>query len=201
MGKKHNRKKAAVSQLQNPLAPSIVTAEVENEPEHQTATVIQPVRELKVHPFEVLLTGARNTGMADGLREGVRMREDLEAQLSELREYIERLEKRERAKDGADTAKAELLPRLEQLTQHVSTLENRLRDEEERHEAEVTVVRKEANVHRHKEIGQRILAKPTNEGTATSREVYICTHPTFDRRESSRDIQQNPWASIAQRHT
>jgi hypothetical protein len=225
MGKKlAKRKKAAVSQqLQTPPVPAVITAYAENEPEPQATTVVEPVRQLNVHPFEVLLTGARNAGMADGLREGVRMREELEAQLLESREYIERLEQRVSGEgnhqvagiadswavgrksgleDRADAAKAELLPQLEQLTRHVSTLENRLRDEEERHDAEVAVVRRDADVHGAEEIGPYISAKQTNEGTATSCEMtYTRTRPTFNHRESFRGIRPNPWASIAQRHT
>ena len=37
------------------------------------ATLIEPVQQLNVQPFEALLMGARNTGMADGLWEGAQM--------------------------------------------------------------------------------------------------------------------------------
>jgi hypothetical protein len=151
------------------------------------------------------------------------MREELEAQLLESREYIERLEQRVSGEgnhqiagimdswavgrksgleDGADAAKAELLPQLEQLTRHVSILKNQLRDEEERHDMEVTVVRREADVHRAEEICPHISAKPINKGTALLCEAtYTCTRPMFDHHKSSRGVRPNLWASIAQHHT
>jgi hypothetical protein len=224
MGKKLSRKKAAVSQqLHTPPMPAVIMADTENEPHSRATTVVKPVRQLNVHPFEALLTGARNTGMADGLREGARLREELEVKLLESQEYIEKLEQRASGEgdrqvteivnswtagrksgleEGADTAKAELLPQLEQLKQQVSGLENTLRNEEEQHDTEVAVMRREVYVHGGEKIGPYISAKPTNEGTATScAATYTCMRPTFNHHESSRDVQTNPWASIAQRHT
>jgi hypothetical protein len=110
MGKKlAKRKRAAVlPQLQTP---PVITADAENKPEPRATMVVKPVWPLQnVHPFEVLLMGARNAGMANGLWEGMQMQEELEAQLLELWEYIERLEQWESGKDRADTAKVELLP-------------------------------------------------------------------------------------------
>jgi hypothetical protein len=72
MGKKSNRKKAAVpQQLHTPPVLAVITADAENEPEPQNTTVVEPVWQLNIHPFEVLLMGARNAGMTDGLQEGV----------------------------------------------------------------------------------------------------------------------------------
>ena len=148
MGKKLSRKKAAVSQqLHTPPMPIVIMADTENEPHSRATTVIEPVRQLNVHPFEALLTGARNTGMADGLQTGARMQEELEMKLLESQEYIEKLEqwasgegdhqvteianswtagRKSGLEEGADMAKAELLPQLEQLKQQVSGLENTL---------------------------------------------------------------------------
>jgi flagellar biosynthesis/type III secretory pathway protein FliH len=224
MGKKSNRKKAMVPlQLHTPPVLAVITADAENEPEPQNTTGVEPVRQLNVHPFEVLLTGARNAGMTDGLQEGARMRKELEVKLLEAREYIEKMEQRECSEsnrhvaeianswaagrrsgleEGADAGKAELLPQLERLQAHVSKLENALRNEEELHDAEVAVVRKKAYVLGHEEIAPHVSAKPADERRATScKATYTCTRPMFDLHESSRDARPNPWASIAQRHT
>jgi hypothetical protein len=208
-------------QLHTPPVLAVITADSENEPEPQNTAVVEPVRQLNVHPFEVLLTGARNAGMTDGLQEGARMREELEVKLLEAQEYIEKLEQRECSEsnhhiaeianswaagrrsglEGADAGKAELLPQLERLQAHVSRLENALRNEEERHDAEVAVMRRGADVYG-REIVPHISAKPTDEGMTTSCEAtYACTRRTFNHRENSRNVRSNPWASIAQRHT
>jgi hypothetical protein len=102
------------------------------------------------------------------------MREELEVKLLESQEYIEKLEQRASGEgdrqvteitnswiagrksgleEGADTAKVELLPQLEQLKQQVSGLENTLRNEEEQHDTEVAVMRREAYFHGREEIG------------------------------------------------
>jgi hypothetical protein len=98
--------------------------------------------------------------------------------------------------------KAELLPQLEQLMQQVLTLKNGLHDEEEQHDVEVAIVRREANVQGGEEVDLYISAKPMNDRMMTSYEVtYRCTHPMFDHHESSCSAQPNPWASIAECHT
>jgi len=66
------------------------------------------------------------------------------------------------------------------------TFKNQWHDKEEQHDTEVTVVRREVDVHRSEEIGLHILAKPMNEGMVTSCEgmTYTCMHLTFDYHES-----------------
>ena len=76
MGKKSSRKKAAQSQQLHTLSPpplAVITADAERELEPQAIMVVEPVQQLIGHPFEVLLTGARNAGLEDGLQAGVRM--------------------------------------------------------------------------------------------------------------------------------
>jgi hypothetical protein len=178
MGKKSSRKKAAASQHTQLPSLVIITVDVDTEPKRQDTAAVETVRQLNVHPFEALLTGARNTGLAEGLQAGAQIQEELEVKLLKLEEHIKQLEQQVSSEcqreateaadswvvrgksgleKGADTGRAELLLDLKQSKRHISMLKNWLCDEEERHEAEVTVARKEANVHRH-EIGQRILA-------------------------------------------
>ena len=54
-------------QLHNPLAPTVIMADMENEPEPQATMVVEQVWQLSVNLFEILLMGVRNTGMANGL--------------------------------------------------------------------------------------------------------------------------------------
>jgi hypothetical protein len=143
--------------------------------------------------------------------------------LLEAQEYIEKLEQHECSEsnrhiaeianswaagqrsgleEGADAGKVELLLQLERLQAHVSKLENALHNEEERHNAEVAVVRKEAYILRQEEIAPHILVKPADKRRVTScKATYTCMCPMFNLHESSRDARPNPWASIAQRHT
>ena len=60
-------------QLHTPPALAVIMADTEKEPEPQSTMVIEPVWQLNVHLFEVLLMGVRNVGMADGLQEGIQM--------------------------------------------------------------------------------------------------------------------------------
>ena len=100
-----------------------------------------------------------------------------------------------------DAGRAELLPDLEQSKLHISTLENRLHDEEERHKAEVAVMKREGYIHGQEEISPNVSTKPTDQRTASSGQAaHPCPHPMFNICDNSH-IRPNPWASIAQCHT
>ncbi|KIM74846.1 hypothetical protein PILCRDRAFT_92435 [Piloderma croceum F 1598] len=108
--------------------------------------VIEPVRQLNIHPFEVLLTGARNAGVANGLQDYIKSLEQQassegDCQVTEITNFWAAGKKS--GLEGADTVKAELLPQLEQLKQQVSGLENTLHNEEEQHNMEVVVMRRD----------------------------------------------------------
>jgi hypothetical protein len=62
-------KAAVLQQLHTPPVPAVIIVDTINEPEPQATTVAKAVWPLNAHPFEILLMGARNTGMADGLQE------------------------------------------------------------------------------------------------------------------------------------
>jgi hypothetical protein len=140
------------------------------------------------------LTGARNAGMADGLQVGAQMREELEARFSELQEYVKQLEhqvssegdrrvtqitdsagKKLDPEEGADMLRAESLLQWQQLMQHVLTLENRLRNAEEWHDAEIAAVRnigrREECIQGHKEVYLDISVKSAHQVTTPSNEM------------------------------
>ena len=86
------------------------------------------------------------------------------------------------SEEEADVGKAKLLLQLEILQAYVSSLENVLHNEEEQHNVEVAVVRREVYIHGCKKIAPHVLAKLSDKVMAKySEATYTCTCQTFDQ--------------------
>lgn len=229
MGKSSKKKKPAAPQLQPPQPPSLgfVTPSPAIEPKTPAAVPIGPTKQLSSHPFEILLRGARESGLKEGLAAGEREKGELLRRVIELEESLKGLRAQfgiaqERGaaiiaksfNDGVAVEKQRSISQLEEERAYQLILEEQLATEENRRVAEVAAAKKtgqsEGYDRARDEDRVRLEQQPAPPIHSSPKPAHTLptahTSPTPEspsiryHQNNSIRARANPWSSIARRH-
>lgn len=225
MGKSSKKKHSAVlpqPQSPAPSLPGSVTPPA-IQPKTQNAVPIERAN-VSIHPFELLLRGARESGLKEGLEAGTREKEELlkrvielEVSLKGLRAKFSVAQERGAAiiakalsASGAENQKLSLA--LEEANEHNLRLEEQLAKEENRPITEVAAAKgagQHGGYNKGRDDDCARLEQQAAPSTIPVPESANTTPPAHTSSSSSRihfhhpdsvRARSNPWSSIARRH-